>query len=138
MMVLTSAKILALRLDQEINMTIQKYDPDNPRIVKLTEGAIGHFRNVAKDKIVRFGIKGGGCAGFQYDWGLVDTQTEDMESDEQTDYGDFVLSIDKFSIMYLMGTTVDYVSDLTGNRIDIQNPLAQAGCGCGESINFNV
>jgi Fe-S cluster assembly iron-binding protein IscA len=30
------------------------------------------------------------------------------------------------------------VSDLTGNRVDIQNPQAQAGCGCGESINFNV
>ena len=108
------------------------------KIVNLTEPAIEHFNTVAKGKIVRFGIKGGGCAGFQYDWDLIEAQTEEMQSDEQTNYGEFILSIDKFSIMYLMGTTVDYVSDLTGNRIDIQNPLAQAGCGCGESINFNV
>ena len=108
------------------------------KVVNLTQTAIEHFATVAKGKIVRFGIKGGGCAGFQYDWELVDEQKEDMQTDDQTDYGDFVLSIDKFSIMYLLGTTVDYVSDLTGNRIDIQNPLAQAGCGCGESVNFNV
>ena len=138
MMVLTSEINLVLKQDQEIDMTITKYDPENPRIVRLTEPAIQHFTNVAKGKIVRFGIKGGGCAGFQYAWELEEELTEDMQKDEKTDYGDFIFSIDSFSIMYLMGTTVDYVSDLTGNRIDIQNPLAQAGCGCGESINFNV
>lgn len=117
---------------------MEKYDADNPRVVKLTPPAIEHFAKVAKGKIVKFGIMGGGCAGFQYHWEMFDEQVDHMEKDEQTDYGDFVLSIDSYSIMYLIGTTVDYVSDLTGNRIDIQNPQAQAGCGCGESVNFNV
>lgn len=119
-------------------MTVEKYNPEHSYAVNLTKKAIAHFANVGKGKIVKFGIIGGGCAGFQYHWELYDDQVDHMGRDEQTDYGDFILSVDSHSIMYLIGTTVDYVSDLTGNRIDIQNPQAQAGCGCGESVNFNV
>jgi iron-sulfur cluster assembly accessory protein len=119
-------------------MTVKKYDPESPKIVKLTDAAIGHFNNVAKGKYVKFGIMGGGCAGFQYHWELYDEPQDHMEKDEQTDYGEFILSVDSYSIMYLIGTTVDYTTDITGSKIDIQNPQAQAGCGCGESVNFNV
>jgi Fe-S cluster assembly iron-binding protein IscA len=38
--------------------------------------------------------------------------------------------------MMLVGSTVDYLSDITGNRIEVNNPLASAGCGCGISVNF--
>ena len=119
-------------------MTVEKYDPENPKIVKLTDSAIGHFNNVAKGKYVKFGIIGGGCAGFQYHWELYDEPQDHMEKDEQTDYGEFILSVDSHSIMYVIGTIIDYTTDITGSKIDIQNPQAQAGCGCGESVNFNV
>lgn len=119
-------------------MTVEKYDPEKPRVVRLTDTAIEHFKTVASGKYVKFGIIGGGCAGFQYHWELYDEPQDHMEQDEQTDYEDFILSIDSHSIMYLLGTTVDYTTDITGSKIDIQNPQAQAGCGCGESVNFNV
>jgi len=125
----TKVLSLVVSLEQEINMA---------NVVTLTDKAVDHFSSVAKGKYVKFGIMGGGCAGFQYHWETYDAPVDHMERDEQTDYGDFTLSVDGHSIMYLIGTTIDYVSDLTGNRVDFQNPQAQAGCGCGESINFNV
>ena len=119
-------------------MTVEKYDPEKQQVVSLTDGAIKHFTTVAPGQYVKFGIIGGGCAGFQYHWEMYDEPQDHMEQDEQTEFENFTLSVDGHSLMYLFGTTVDYVSDLTGNRIEINNPQAQAGCGCGESVNFNV
>lgn len=105
-------------------------------VVTLTEKAINHFTNIASGKLVKFGIIGGGCAGFQYHWEIFDDVQGHMESDEVQEYEKFTLYVDSHSLMYLIGTTVDYVSDITGSKIEIYNPNAQSGCGCGVSVNF--
>ena len=105
-------------------------------VVTLTEKAINHFTNIASGKLVKFGIIGGGCAGFQYHWEIFDEVKDHMEDDDVQELGAFKLYVDSHSIMYLIGTTVDYVSDITGSRIEIYNPNAHSGCGCGTSVNF--
>jgi len=105
-------------------------------VVTLTETAIKHFTNIASGKLVKFGIIGGGCAGFQYHWEIFDEVKGHMEDDEVQPYDAFTLYVDSHSIIYLVGTTVDYVSDITGSKIEIHNPNAQSGCGCGTSVNF--
>ena len=82
-------------------------------------------------------IKGGGCAGFEYDWGTA--QIEDIEDGDEIilcDDGNF--SISKHSVMFLIGTEVDYVKSLVGSNFEIRNPNAQSACGCGVSVNFNM
>lgn len=103
----------------------------------LTEAAIEHFSSVAKGKKLKFGIIGGGCSGFQYHWEAYDEYQDHMEDDEVTDFGDFELYVDNYSIPYLTGTVVDYVNDLAGSRIEIGNPNQTGGCGCGESVMFD-
>jgi len=105
-------------------------------VVQLTDEAIQHFSKAAEGKLLKFGIIGGGCSGFQYHWETYDEFQEHMEDDEVTDYGKFTLYVDSYSLEYLAGTVVDYVSDLAGSRIEIGNPNVTGGCGCGESINF--
>jgi iron-sulfur cluster assembly accessory protein len=105
-------------------------------VVKLTDKAIQHFTNIAAGKNVKFGIIGGGCAGFQYHWEIIDGVADHMLEDEVITYPEFNLYVDSHSIMYLVGTTVDYVSDITGSKIELFNPNAQSGCGCGVSVNF--
>lgn len=107
-----------------------------------------NMTNTAKAKIdelcknnnayaVTLNVVGGGCAGFKYVWGLVDT-AEDLEEDEEvfsTD-NDGKIAIGVMSLAYMAGSTIDYVSDLMGSQFEIKNPNSQGGCGCGTSVRF--
>ena len=104
--------------------------------VTMSDAAIKHFEQIANGKIVKFGVGGGGCAGFQYQWNLYDSKDEINDDDELTDYGAFIFAVDGASLMFLMGSSIDYLSDITGSHIEVINPLATAGCGCGESVSF--
>ena len=82
-------------------------------------------------------LKGGGCAGFEYEWGTA--QVEDLEAGDEVvecDTGCFAIS--KHSVMFLIGTEVDYVKSLVGSNFEINNPNAQSSCGCGVSVNFDM
>ena len=86
---------------------------------------------------ISLNLKGGGCAGFEYDWGTA--QVEDLKPGDEVvtcDQGSFVISAD--SVMFLIGTEVDYVNSLTGSNFEINNPNAKSSCGCGVSVNFDM
>jgi len=105
-------------------------------IVNLTENAKERMNTMLKEhekQIVRLSIKGGGCAGFQYDWSLDDTYNE---GDEVVDLETGKFAIDETSIMYLLGSTIDYKKEVFGSYFAINNPKSTASCGCGESVGF--
>lgn len=109
-------------------------------MITITEKAQQHLRNIADSnpgKYTRLGIRGGGCAGFSYDWGLVD-ESEVKDDDEKIEFENGALVVDGTSLMYLLGTTVDLKADVFGTMLEIVNPAAQSSCGCGESINFDM
>jgi iron-sulfur cluster insertion protein len=83
---------------------------------------------------VRLGVLGGGCAGFKYDWGWYDTKEDIQEGDhvEEWDKGRF--GVDSMSILYVIGTVIDYKEEVFGSQFEIRNPNASSGCGCGESF----
>lgn len=88
---------------------------------------------------ISLNIKGGGCAGFEYDWGTVDTESDVASDDEVVktkNGGAFVVGA--HSLMFLIGTEVDYVKSLVGSNFEIRNPNAQSACGCGVSVNFDM
>jgi iron-sulfur cluster assembly accessory protein len=80
---------------------------------------------------LRISVVGGGCSGFQYDLTLADRPSE---SDETFTFGDLRVFIDKTSMTYLNGTTVDFVNDLRGSGFTFHNPNAVSSCGCGHSF----
>ena len=104
--------------------------------VTMSENAIKHFTNIAKGKVVKFGVEGGGCAGFQYFWKILDNDDELYDDDDVTQYDEFTFAVDGASLMMVVGSSVDYITDITGSHIEVFNPLAKAGCGCGVSVNF--
>ena len=88
---------------------------------------------------ITLNLKGGGCAGFEYDWGTIAHPDELEPGDEvvSTDgAGRFVVG--SHSIMFLIGTEVDYVKSLVGSNFEIRNPNAVSSCGCGVSVNFKM
>jgi iron-sulfur cluster insertion protein len=80
---------------------------------------------------LRLRVVGGGCSGFAYDL-YFDTVTE---TDKTLDSHGVKLVVDQMSLMYLMGTEVDYVEGLQGAGFKFQNPNVKSTCGCGSSFN---
>jgi len=109
-------------------------------MIQVTPGAEQHLLNIAnsENKHPKLGVRGGGCAGFSYDWSLV-TDEEIMSDDETiklSNGGKLVL--DGMSMMFLFGSTIDYKTGLFGSTLEISTPAAQSSCGCGESVNFDM
>ena len=83
-------------------------------------------------KALRVSVEGGGCSGFSYKFDLADArQDEDLVLERD---GATVL-IDPVSLMYMDGSTIDFVDDLMGQSFQIRNPNATASCGCGTSFS---
>jgi len=86
----------------------------------------------AKPAILRLSVDGGGCAGFQYRFGLADT----VEADDEKAVQDGVtLVVDPISLDLVRGSIVDFVESLGGASFQVTNPQAASGCGCGTSFS---
>ena len=87
---------------------------------------------------VSLNLKGGGCAGFEYDWAAVATEADLEENDIviDSDTGKFVIGAT--AVMYMIGTEINYKKDIMGATFEVNNPNAQSACGCGISVNFDV
>jgi iron-sulfur cluster assembly accessory protein len=110
-------------------------------IVTLTDTAKAQIDSICKENdsyAVSLNLKGGGCAGFEYDWTIVATEADLEENDIviDSDTGKFVVGA--IAVMYMAGTEIDYVKDIMGATFQVNNPNAQSACGCGVSINFDV
>ena len=83
--------------------------------------------------MLRVSVNGGGCSGFQYEFGF-DTkrQPDDIVIERE---GATVL-VDSVSVPFLEGSTLDFVDDLMGQSFRVRNPNATASCGCGTSFSL--
>ncbi|MET0268902.1 MAG: iron-sulfur cluster insertion protein ErpA [Sphingomonas sp.] len=85
-----------------------------------------------KPAILRLAVDGGGCAGFQYRFGLADS----VEADDAVAERDGVtLVVDPMSLDLVQGAAVDFVESLGGAAFRVTNPNAASGCGCGTSFS---
>ena len=82
---------------------------------------------------VRVGVEGGGCSGLMYQL-TFDNEMKDDDKEFQ-DNGVKVV-MDKKSVLYLVGTTLDYSGGLNGKGFVFTNPNASRTCGCGESFSL--
>ena len=66
-----------------------------------------------------------------YDLKFDDTK---LESDEIFEDKGIQIKVDKKSLLYLLGTTLDFSDGLNGKGFQFINPNATRTCGCGESF----
>ena len=109
------------------------------RVLSITESAKMYLLDVLSkndETHIMFGMQGGGCAGFEYFWKL-GSEEPIKDSDEIIELADRkVLAIDSHSLMYILGSTIDYQENLTGSMLVVDNPQAKSSCGCGVSVNI--
>ena len=90
-------------------------------MARAPEGAIG----------VKLSTPRKGCSGLAYS---VDYVTEAAGFDERIDTPGGTLFVDGGSLLYLIGSTMDWVEDDFTAGFVFQNPNAKGACGCGESF----
>jgi iron-sulfur cluster insertion protein len=92
---------------------------------------IRQAEGIESNMALRLRVVGGGCAGFSYDLYF----DEPAEVDRQFEVEGVKCVVDEMSLMYLVGTEVDYVEGLQGAGFKFQNPNVKSTCGCGSSFS---
>ncbi|NME66825.1 HesB/IscA family protein [Flammeovirga aprica] len=85
------------------------------------------------DQNVRVSVKGGGCSGLMYD---LTFDAEVKDTDDIFEEKGVKIYVDKKSLLYLAGTTLDFSDGLNGRGFQFVNPNASRTCGCGESFSI--
>jgi iron-sulfur cluster assembly accessory protein len=80
---------------------------------------------------LRLRVVGGGCSGFSYDLYFDNV----ADADKTLESHGVKLVVDQMSLMYLVGTEVDYVEGLQGAGFKFNNPNVKSTCGCGSSFS---
>jgi iron-sulfur cluster insertion protein len=99
-------------------------------ILQNAKNRLTELREKHNKKYVRLSVKGGGCAGFGYDWTF-----EDKPNDTDLVVDDTLL-VDKIYEMYILGMQLDYKNDIFGANFVFNNPKAKSSCGCGTSFSI--
>ena len=110
--------------------------------ILITETAMQQLsrlcRDQGQDKLLRVGVRSGGCSGMSYTMDFVpssEIQKEDEVYDYSTPDGDaFKVVCDPKSLLYIYGMQLDFSTDLIGGGFNFTNPNATQTCGCGSSF----
>jgi iron-sulfur cluster assembly protein len=79
---------------------------------------------------LRVGVRGGGCSGFQYQLAF----DEQRENDLVFESHGLKLLVDRESLQFVNGSTIDFEESLQGAGFKVENPNVVAACGCGSSF----
>ena len=104
------------------------------RITPVAATKVNEIRSaegIEPNMALRLRVVGGGCAGFSYDLYF----DEPAEVDRQFECAGVKCIVDEMSLMYLVGTEIDYVEGLQGAGFKFQNPNVKSTCGCGSSFS---
>lgn len=106
-------------------------------MISLTSSAVDHLKSLIAGKGttsdgtgLRLSVEKGGCAGMQY---LIELRTP-CEGDNRFAQDGVSVFVDRESIHWLQGCTIDYVDSLSDSGFKLINPNAARSCGCGTSF----
>src|SRR5947199_9452466 len=106
--------------------------------VVLTDGAAAKVKHLLDqegrdDLALRVAVQPGGCSGLRYQM-FFDERS--LDGDAMQTYGDNVkVVVDRMSVPYLAGATIDFVDTIEKQGFTIDNPNAGGSCACGESFH---
>ncbi|MBO9308376.1 MAG: iron-sulfur cluster insertion protein ErpA [Chloroflexi bacterium] len=113
-------------------------EPENVEapVLTVTPAAVAKIKEllVARNipnHALRVFVSGGGCSGLQYGMAF---EGNPQEYDTLVEVDGVRLVVDPTSLMYISGSTIDYVDSLMGGGFRIDNPNAVSTCGCGSSF----
>jgi iron-sulfur cluster assembly protein len=104
--------------------------------INFTHKAIAEVKRLMNEpdfdstKMLRVGVKGGGCSGMTY---VLDFDTlKDNDAVYEKDGINFI--VDNSQSIYLFGMEVEWEGGLNSRGFTFKNPNASSTCGCGTSF----
>ena len=110
---------------------------DNPAAIKLSELAAQKVKALLEqegrdDLRLRVAVQPGGCSGLRYQL-FFDERA--LDGDKVSTYDGFEVVVDRMSVPYLAGATVDFADRIDAQGFTIDNPNAGGSCACGDSFH---
>ena len=110
---------------------------DNPAGIGLTEVAAHKVKALLEqegrdDLRLRVAVQPGGCSGLRYQL-FFDERS--LDGDKVSSYDGFEVVVDRMSVPYLSGATIDFADRIDAQGFTIDNPNASGSCACGDSFH---
>jgi iron-sulfur cluster assembly accessory protein len=105
--------------------------------VTLTDGAAGKVKTLLEqegrdDLRLRVSVQPGGCSGLRYQL-FFDERS--LDGDVVRDFNGVEVVVDRMSVPYLQGATIDFVDTIEKQGFTIDHPTATGSCACGDSFH---
>jgi len=110
---------------------------EQPKMMSLTEAAAERAKMLmekSSDPVVglRISVSTKGCNGMSY---VVEYAKTESKMEEVIEDKGVKIFIDPMAVMYILGSTMDYVEDKFHSGFVFDNPNETGRCGCGESFS---
>lgn len=124
-------------------------------MIKVSQNALKQMNNIINNtshaNALFLSLKSGGCVGFKYELQpfpmagmdkLIDSDVTEVLTLNKNKFLQvkedryIPIHISGKSLMYIVGTEIDWRKDYMGNRFTFDNPQMSNSCGCGSSFNF--
>jgi len=115
----------------DVNLT------EGPESIQLSDTAALKVKALLEqegrdDLALRVAVQPGGCSGLRYQLFFDD---RNLDGDQTTDFGGVAVVVDRMSVPYLGGATIDFVDTIEKQGFTIDNPNATGSCACGDSFH---
>jgi iron-sulfur cluster assembly accessory protein len=105
--------------------------------VELTATAADKVRSLLEqegrdDLRLRVAVQPGGCSGLIYQL-YFDERL--LDGDATRDFDGVEVVVDKMSVPYLLGASIDFEDTIQKQGFTIDNPNASGSCACGDSFH---
>ena len=105
--------------------------------INVSDGAAAKVKSLLEqegrdDLALRIAVQPGGCSGLRYQL-FFDERT--LDGDVVTDFNGVAVVVDRMSVPYLNGATIDFVDTIEKQGFTIDNPNATGSCACGDSFH---
>ena len=105
--------------------------------ISITPGAATKVRSLLEqegrdDLALRIAVQPGGCSGLRYQL-FFDERS--LDGDEIKDFDGVNVVVDRMSLPYLGGASIDFVDTIEKQGFTIDNPMATGSCACGDSFH---
>jgi len=120
----------------ECMVSVQQ-ETQTPQTVVLTDTAAQKVKALLDqegrdDLRLRVAVQPGGCSGLRYQL-FFDERS--LDGDQVTAFGSVQVVVDRMSVPYLGGATIDFVDTIEKQGFTIDNPNATGSCACGDSFH---
>ena len=105
--------------------------------VSLSSGAAAKVKSLLEqegrdDLRLRIAVQPGGCSGLRYQL-FFDERS--LDGDETFTFDGVGVVVDRMSLPYLGGASIDFVDTIEKQGFTIDNPAATGSCACGDSFH---